>query len=1022
MKSRKVTFAVLLSLGLPMGAQTEFFGFVDSDFNNASNWTNGLPSNGGNHGGIEVPVTLTDNFNTATGVSYDLVVNGVLNTGSFELQHRSGSNGRDVFVGRGVGESGILNVQNGGRLDIAGAGANLFIGSAVATGAVNFEEGSILQVQKTIELVRGSLTLAATSTQDGNMQDLLLVDKGTLTFQFASDLSYNPLVGQSIDVQLGSASILNLEFASPPSVGTTFDLLTSVTAYSGVSGSNGTGIFGRVQATGLAAGTEVQINYGATLQAEIVAAGGADPEFDAPPFVSFLNDGTATSYAVAVANVGATQALNISSVVASGFDAVDVSGIAFPATLASGANGSLTFDFEPTRGGGTYNFEFEVVSNDGASPTLLPVEIVVGDPQIEVVTEVVNFGSITPGTGPHTRSLSISNLGGTAGLLIDDLDSAVVSSGNEFSITSFPAEIAAGGSGNLEVTFDSGNVTGVFTGYLNLVSDDATGRTVRVGLYADVVSYNPELRVEESFSFVNDGITDDYRFDILNLSGDGTTALEISGVTASGPNASTVSNINPPSSVAAGESDFIGFDFTPTGPGIYSFNLEVASNDQSQVSPRVIPISIEVTDPLIGPVSNLDFGNLAADDDPQVQTLTISNLGGSEDLVIDQGLTSISGSSAFSITSFPGTIAPGGTGDLEVTLDPGSATGSFEATLAIESNDYYGTVRSVLLSAFVFPTGEFAAFDFGTATSPVAPDYQQFIVSEGASGTASGLSLSLTSRFGDLRGETGASGGNLATDSATTTFNGSAGNYISVLISGLQTGDLDIYAVLDFNSSFGLPQDVSFGEAGGSLTSVATGLSRPGEISYTAAVISGVDYELRITEAGNANLAYISGLLLSGSAIPGGTPFGTFVTAAGLDPASTGAPGLDPDGDGLETGIEWVVGGSPNDVANPDSDKVPSGKLVTADPDGDTIDADYLLFSFSRSDVAAADSATTIAVEFGTDLVSWATAIDGVDGVVIVETNDPVETGLDLVECYLPISLAVPGNQLFARLAVTVTP
>ena len=93
--------------------------------------------------------------------------------------------------------------------------------------------------------------------------------------------------------------------------------------------------------------------------------------------------------------------------------------------------------------------------------------------------------------------------------------------------------------------------------------------------------------------------------------------------------------------------------------------------------------------------------------------------------------------------------------------------------------------------------------------------------------------------------------------------------------------------------------------------------------------------------------------------------------------------------------------------------------LVTADPDNDSIDDSYLLFSYRRSDFMNNDPSTSIRVEWSSDLAgSWNDAGETAGVVVLVE-DDAAGVGVDLVNVYIPTSLS-SGGRLFARLAVTV--
>lgn len=120
-------------------------------------------------------------------------------------------------------------------------------------------------------------------------------------------------------------------------------------------------------------------------------------------------------------------------------------------------------------------------------------------------------------------------------------------------------------------------------------------------------------------------------------------------------------------------------------------------------------------------------------------------------------------------------------------------------------------------------------------------------------------------------------------------------------------------------------------------------------------------------------------------------------------------PALDFDGGGLQTGIEWVVGGDPT---NPGDD------AALAPTFDNTSDPDFFIFNYRRTDAAAADANTTIAAEYGSDLTGWTTAVAGAD-IVITPADDGAGAGIDLVEVKIRRTLAV-GGRLFARLKVAV--
>ena len=134
---------------------------------------------------------------------------------------------------------------------------------------------------------------------------------------------------------------------------------------------------------------------------------------------------------------------------------------------------------------------------------------------------------------------------------------------------------------------------------------------------------------------------------------------------------------------------------------------------------------------------------------------------------------------------------------------------------------------------------------------------------------------------------------------------------------------------------------------------------------------------------------------------PGGD-YATWAAANGVDgvPSTT-----DSDGDGLQNGIEFVLGGDPS---APGSDSNALRPTIT-------VDATYLNFVFRRTDDSAGLAPF---VEYNSDLSAvWTEAEDGVNGVIIDEVDDGFGEGVDQVTVRIPRTLA-NGAKAFARLHV----
>ena len=127
------------------------------------------------------------------------------------------------------------------------------------------------------------------------------------------------------------------------------------------------------------------------------------------------------------------------------------------------------------------------------------------------------------------------------------------------------------------------------------------------------------------------------------------------------------------------------------------------------------------------------------------------------------------------------------------------------------------------------------------------------------------------------------------------------------------------------------------------------------------------------------------------------------------------SPEADSDGDTISNAVEYVIGGDPTHPTN--TNLLPTVSLITADPDHNSATADYLLFTYRRTDVAKNDPTTTITVQWATALAGmWADAAS-TPGVVLEELKGAAGDGIDLIKVYIP---RAAGGKLFARLGVAV--
>lgn len=82
-----------------------------------------------------------------------------------------------------------------------------------------------------------------------------------------------------------------------------------------------------------------------------------------------------------------------------------------------------------------------------------------------------------------------------------------------------------------------------------------------------------------------------------------------------------------------------------------------------------------------------------------------------------------------------------------------------------------------------------------------------------------------------------------------------------------------------------------------------------------------------------------------------------------------------------------------------------------------TTDANYFIYTYRRSDAALNAPSTTIAVQYGSTLGSWTTAVHDGTNIIITPTNDTYGTGVDKVEVKIKKTLANDGK-LFSRISL----
>lgn len=330
------------------------------------------------------------------------------------------------------------------------------------------------------------------------------------------------------------------------------------------------------------------------------------------------------------------------------------------------------------------------------------------DPLIVVASPV----TVTTNSVVTALSLPVSNNGSTRALTISAITVGGPNAASFVVNSPLPFNIAPGASSTINYTFSPTTGPGSYSATFDITSNDLTQspRTITLN-----ITDNPDpWIITNNATFTNNGVAAVYSVGISNTGSART--LNLGSVTAGGLNASAVTGITVPPAILPGQSGDVQFTFTPNaGAGAYSFTLTIPSNDPATPS-KTITVAIEVRDPLIAVSTNaINYSLSPHAPGPQVQTVTVTNNGGSRNLTISG--TTLTGAPEFAITAAPTSIAPGASAPVDITFTPGSGFGRFNTTLQIASNDSNGATPGITLTAFVEPPGAVAArFDFDPAS------------------------------------------------------------------------------------------------------------------------------------------------------------------------------------------------------------------------------------------------------------------------------------------------------------------
>jgi hypothetical protein len=381
-----------------------------------------------------------------------------------------------------------------------------------------------------------------------------------------------------------------------------------------------------------------------------------------------------------------------------------VTGLTLPLTLAAGQTVNFSVAFAPqAAGSATGNIAF--ASN--APAVNLPLSGAGVAPATLAATPAsLNFGNIQVGVN-QPQTVSLTNGTGSSVTVTQ-----AVASGSGFSVSglTLPVTLAAGQSTSFSVTFApsaSGSVTGNIA-----ITSTATNSLLNVpmsgvGVTPGMVGANP---ASIDFGAVQLGANLTKSETLTNSGG---STVNISQVTASGAGF-TITGINVPTTLNAGQSLTFNVAFAPQASGAASGSIVISSNGSSAT----------VSIPLSG--SGASPGQLAVN--PTTMTFGSVTVGASQSL---SGTLTASGSSvtvnsssssssefALNGLSFPLTLASGQSASFSVRFSP-QTSGTAAGTISFASNATNGTVVDSVTGSGAAAPQHSVALSWNASTSTV---------------------------------------------------------------------------------------------------------------------------------------------------------------------------------------------------------------------------------------------------------------------------------------------------------------
>jgi len=350
----------------------------------------------------------------------------------------------------------------------------------------------------------------------------------------------------------------------------------------------------------------------------------------------------------------------------------NMSGMSLPTTLAAGQSTTFTVTFTPTTGGsasGTLS-----ISSNASNPTLaVPLAGTGVTPgSLTATATSLSFGNVQVGNS-QTLSETLTNSGGSS----VTITAATIPAPYSMTGMTLPTTLTPGQSASFSVKFTP-TAGGSASGNLSITSN-ASNPTLAVPLAGTGVTPGSLTANATSLSFGSVQVGNSQTLS-ETLTNTGASSVTITAATTAV--SYSISGMNLPATLAAGQTTSFNVTFTPTTGGSANGSLSITSNASN---PSLsIPLSGIGVSPgsLSATASSLSFGSVQVGNS-QTLSETLTNSGGSSLTVTQANVTG----TGFSVTglTLPLTLIPGQSFTFGAVFTPTSA-GSASGNIAVVSN------------------------------------------------------------------------------------------------------------------------------------------------------------------------------------------------------------------------------------------------------------------------------------------------------------------------------------------------